>query len=129
MFATAGPYLANGLFFGTTHVVRLKLFRLKAAEEHDYRTLAEIFDFCTQLCFKMSFFLTVFSLQPIHLSSYYFLNVILHLYKGISLPPRRCLYSSSPFKKSYFLMPPLMLAFMLRTMLSKPTLTARHLWS
>ncbi len=43
----------------TTHVVRLKLFRLKAegAEKHECRTLAEISDFCIKHGFKMRFFL------------------------------------------------------------------------
>jgi len=54
----------------TTHVARPKLFRLKGSEEHDCRTLAETSDSCTKHGFKMRFFLTVFSLQPIHLSSY-----------------------------------------------------------
>jgi len=45
----------------TTHVVRLKLFRLKGSEEHDCCTLAEISDSCTKHGFKMRFFLTVFS--------------------------------------------------------------------
>jgi len=57
--------------FVTTHVVRLKLFRLKGSEKHDCRTLAETSDSCTKHGFKIRFFLTVFSLQPIHLSSYY----------------------------------------------------------
>jgi len=69
-------------FAVTTHVVRLKLFRLKAEgvthalppatqgkEENDCRTLAEC-DSCIKHGFKMRFFLTVFGLQPIHLSSY-----------------------------------------------------------
>jgi len=60
-------------FSVTTHVVRLKLFRLKGSEEHDCRTLAETSDSCTKHGFKMRFFLTVFSLQPIFLSSYLFL--------------------------------------------------------
>jgi hypothetical protein len=54
----------------TTHVVRLKLFRPKGPEKHDYRTLAETPDSCTKHGFKMRFFLTVFKLRPIHLSSY-----------------------------------------------------------
>ena len=53
----------------TTHIVRLKLFRLNGSEENDCRTLAEC-DSCTKHGFKMRFFLTVFSLQPIHLSTY-----------------------------------------------------------
>ena len=54
----------------TTHIVRLKLFRLKGSEKHDYSTLAEISNSCIKHGFIMRFFLTVFSLQPIHLSSY-----------------------------------------------------------
>ena len=48
----------------TTHVVRLKLFRLKAErpEKLDCRTLAEC-DFCIKHGFKMRFFLIVFSLS------------------------------------------------------------------
>ncbi len=57
----------------TTHVVRLKLFRLKAEGGQKGTIailLAETSDSCTKHGFKMRFFLTVFSLQPIHLSSY-----------------------------------------------------------
>ena len=74
------PILGNN--FVTTHVVRLKLFRLnqtspkastrqglKGSEEHDCRISAEC-DSCTEHGFKMRFSLTVFSLQPIHLSNY-----------------------------------------------------------
>jgi len=43
---------------------------LKGSEKHDCRTLAEISDSCIKHGFKMSFFIIVFSLQPIHLSSY-----------------------------------------------------------
>ena len=53
-----------------THVVRVKLFRLKGAEDHNCRTLAKMSDFCTKHGFKMCFSLTVFSLQSIHLRSY-----------------------------------------------------------
>jgi len=45
--------------------------RLKGSEKHDCRTLAEC-DSCIKHGFKMRFFLTVFSLQPIHLSNYHF---------------------------------------------------------
>jgi len=57
----------------TTHVVRLKLFRLKAEGGQKGTIailLAETSDSCTKHGFKMRFFLTVFSLQTIHLSSY-----------------------------------------------------------
>ena len=56
----------------TAHVVRLKLFRLKGPEEHNCCILAEISDYCTKHVFKMSFFLTAFSLQTIYLNSYQF---------------------------------------------------------
>ncbi len=54
----------------TTHIVRLKLFRLKESQEHNYQTLVEMSDSGTRHGFKMRFSLTVFSLQPIHLGSY-----------------------------------------------------------
>jgi hypothetical protein len=61
-----GAKYAKGLENVTIHVIRLK-----PSEKHDCRTLAEISDSCIKHGFKMSFSLTVFSLQPIHLSSYY----------------------------------------------------------
>ncbi len=73
MFTTAGTLTSTFMGaspFVTTHVVRLKLFRLKGSEKYDCRTLAEISDSFIKHGLKMRFFLTVFSLQPIHLSSY-----------------------------------------------------------
>jgi hypothetical protein len=56
----------------TTHVVRLKLFRLKGSEECDCRVLAEkqqtLAPNMVSKCGVFLLFLTVFSLQPIYLS-------------------------------------------------------------
>jgi len=58
----------------TTHVVRLKLFRLKGPEERNCGALAEkqqIFaSNMASKCAILPLFLTVFSLQSIYLSSY-----------------------------------------------------------
>ena len=64
--AAVSLYPESGtIFWKTLHVARLK-----GLEKHDCRTLAEISDSCIKQGFKMRFFLTVFSLQPIDLSSY-----------------------------------------------------------
>ena len=61
--------------FVAVHVVRLKLFRLKGLKEHDCRTLAKMSDSCTKHGSKMRFYLTVFSLQSIHLCSCKTVNI------------------------------------------------------
>jgi len=53
-----------GIIIVTTHVVRLK-----GSEKHYCSTLAEC-DSCIKHGFKIRFFLIIFSLQAIHLSSY-----------------------------------------------------------
>ena len=59
----------NAYLYVTTHIVRLN-----GSEKQYCRTLVEISDLCIKHGFKMRFFLTVFSLQPKHLSSYTYTN-------------------------------------------------------